>query len=36
MVTANSQPIVWHYTGKALTSDYPEEANREGIAVSSR
>jgi hypothetical protein len=35
-VTADSQPVVGHYAGKVLTGDYPEEANREGIAVSSR
>ena len=35
-VTADSRPVVGHYAGKVLTGDYPEKANREGIAASSR
>ena len=35
-VAADSQPIVGHYAGKALTGDYPDKVNREGIAASSR
>ena len=35
-VTADSQPLVVHHTSKALTGNYPEEANQEGIAASSR
>jgi hypothetical protein len=35
-VTSNSQPVIGHYAGKALTGDCPEEANLEGIAASSR
>ena len=36
MVTVNSQPVVGHYAGEALTGDYPEESNQEGITASSR